>query len=302
VKIRGNLSVLTALARGEEVLVIVLGGGLSCVISLGVLTAFADAGLYRFKAGIAVSGGACNLAALMSDPGKMRSVLDVFEYLACGGFLQLKIGPLGPHLCFDREELIQTLEGKRAHYGLPSLNEKAIAAHPTPFWIVATDHHQVKGVFLDGKTDLFSKLRATMSIPGACSPVEIAGQEVSDGQVSLKAIEAIRKVRTRKVIVILNRPPFDERTWWEQLFTPVITRMALWKESLRLRETAATMDGDFARELRRLERSKRIETLVIHPTLVDDLWPWTNNVLQLRRSFNEAMHFTTRLIERAVAT
>jgi len=300
-QIRGKKSVLTALARGEEVLVIVMGGGMSCVISLGVLAALVRADLHRFKAGIGVSGGACNLAALFSNPEKIESVLEVFEYLACGGFLRLRLGPLGWYLAFNLEELIQTLEGKRSHIGLPALDEANVASQPSPFWVVATDHRSGKGVFLDAKRDLFRKLRATMSVQGVCSPVDMEGRQVSDGQVGLKIGPAIRKVMARKVIVIMNRPPMENRGWWEQMLTPTVTRMALLTESRELREAAATMDFSFSDEVRRLEACKRVETLVIYPDFMEDMWPWTNNVSLLNLSFARARDFTERLVEDARA-
>jgi predicted patatin/cPLA2 family phospholipase len=300
---RGKLSVLTALARGEPVLVIVPGGGTSCVYSLGVIVTLVLANLHRFiKAGIGVSGGAFNLAALFSNPERIETVIEVFEYLAREGFIRLKRRRFGrPYLVFDLEELIQTLEGKRAHLGLPALDEGCIRSHPSPFWVVATKHETGEGEFLDAKSNLFPSLRATASIQGTCAPVSINGVKFSDGQVGMKVGPAIRKVMARKVLIIMSRPPIEERGWAEQMIAPTLTRLALKDETPELREAAAMMDYSFSEELRRIWACQRLETLTIFPDHEEDIWPWTSDPKRLRLAYNTGRNYAERLIERAHA-
>jgi predicted patatin/cPLA2 family phospholipase len=297
---RGNLSVLNALAGGEPVLGVVNGGGYACMIGLGVLVGLKQAGLNRFSAGMGSSGGACILAASFSNPEKLESVPDVFEHLALGGFLRHKWGPLGPYPVFDREELIQTLEGRRAHKGLPALNGEKMKHDPRPFLVVATNNKTGKRVLLDGRPDLFGSLRATLSIQGACAPVKKNGMELSDGQVGMGIGPSVGNL-ARKVLVILNRPPIEERAWWERKFSPSYARVLLRGETPELREAAAKTDTLFSRGLRRLEACPHIETLVIYPNWLENLWPTSGNVPLLRLAYLNARNYTERLIKQARA-
>lgn len=296
---RGKLSVLSALANGESVLIVVLGGGMSCVVSLGVLVALVRANLHsRLRAGIGVSGGACNLAAVFSNPEKIESVMEMYRHMACGGFLSIRWGPLGPHLWFDSEELMHALEGRRSHLGLPALDEKKIMLRPHPFWVAATDHTKGTCVFLNARRRLFRSLRATMAIPGVCEPVIVGGRKLSDGAVGMKIETAVRGAR--RVLVVMNRPPPENRVWWEQMFTPMVTRFALRSESSKLREAAAWMDTDFEEDLRRLEACTHVDTLVVHPT-DPNLFPFCSFWPQLKTAYEDARDFTERLIDEAHA-
>ena len=298
---RGKLSVLSALAGGEQVLIYVNGGGVSCVFSLGVLVSLVRANLNKFAVRYGGSGGALILAASISNPEKLESVLDVFEYLVCGGFLCLKRGPLGfPYPVFDIEELIQTLEGKRAHLGLPALDEEKIRSHPDPFRVAVTDNKTGKGRFLDVKPHVFRALRATASVQGACDPVEMNGREFSDGQVGMKIGPALG-MAVKYVLVIMNRPPIEERAWWEQQFSPMLARILLASETPGLRKAAAEMDTVFSRGLRRLEACSHVETLVLYPNWVEDILPLTSNLPLIRLAYHSGMNATERLIERVHA-
>lgn len=299
---RGKLSVLSALHREEPVLIIVLGGGMASVVSVGVLEALASARLTRFKAGIGVSGGACNLAALYSAPDRMHEVMRVYEHLAYGGFMTWSMGWSGPRIAFDREELLQTLQGERAHLGLPSLNSQVIHNHPSALFFAATVHATGENRLLDGRMNLFQNLAASMAIPGACRPESVNGEELSDGCVSVRVGYSIRKVWARKVLVVMNRVPFEERLWWEQYFTPYITYLALMGCAPQLQNAAAQMEPAFSKDLQRLLECRRIETLVIAPDYTDPyLMPASTYVPELYRGYRRARDFTFDLIERARA-
>ncbi len=297
--IRGKESVLHALRDGEPVLVIVLGGGMSCVFSLGVLVSLVRMNLHRFSHAIGVSGGACNVAALLSNPGEMRSVMKVFEYLARGGFLRLKLGPFGWYVWFDIAELINALEGKVQHEDLPALNEDNVVSHPCSFRVGATDHKTGKGVFLDAKSDLFLKLRITASVQGACSHVTIGTRMLSDGQIGVgKRIGPALGRMAKKVLVIMNRPLIEDRTWWEQQFSPWFTRFLLAAENPEIREAAVKMDNFISRGVRRLEACTHTDTLVISPNWIEDIFPLTNNVPLLGLTFQNAANGIERYAKR----
>lgn len=297
---RGKLSVLSALHDGEPVLVVVLGGGMASVVSLGMLSALSRARLTNFKAGVGISGGACNLAAFYSSPHGMDDVLSVYEHLALGGFLTWRMGIFGPYLSFNIEELVATLQGERTHLGLPSLDKGAIEAHASQLWFGVTRHTTGEGVLLDAKQNLFSALRASMAIQGVCEPEVIDGEALSDGAVGMRVGMAIRKVWARKVLVLMNRMPFHDRTWWEQWFTPYVTRIALLGLAPGLCNNAVRMEESFAEEIRRIENCKRLEMLCIAPDWTDPpLMPWTTSCLSLQTAYVRAQDFTESLCEKA---
>ena len=293
--VRGSITVLKALVRREPVLLVVRGGGMSCVNSLGVLAGFVGENLSQFSGAIAYSGGACNVASLLSSPEKLERVMEVYEYMVREKFFRLSWGIRGLRPVFNLDELIHTLQGKRVEKGLPALDEANIKAHPNPFFVVATNHKDGTGEFLDAKANLFPSLRATLSVQGACPPVMLNGHQVSDGGPGMSVVSAIRKVRTRNVVVIMNRPPVEELTWSEQYCAPFITRVVLAFESRSLREAAALMDVAFSKELRRLEVNKYVKSLFIYPSVAEDVWPYTTNIPLMRRAFENAKTFSEGL-------
>lgn len=299
---RGSLSVLTALARGEQVLLIVMGGGMSCVISLGVLTALVEAQLHtKPKACIGVSGGACNVASMLSHPERIHDAFSVYEHLAQGKFICLRWGMWGPQFTCDIDELIAALRGDRAHIDLPSLRHDRLIAQPIPFWTVATHAHTGAGVFLDAKVNLFESLRASMAIPRVCDPVTVGDTTLLDGAIGMRVGPSIRKVMARNVLVVMNRPPPGSRGWLEEFMTPWVTRMALMGAHPELVEAAVAVDTAFADELTRLEACTRLKTLVIHPDMGEPLQPWTSWVPLLRHGYTSAHEYTLRLIDEACA-
>jgi predicted patatin/cPLA2 family phospholipase len=299
---RGDVSVLTALARGEPVLVVVLGGGMSCVVSLGVLVALVQAGLHtKPKAYIGVSGGACNIASLLSTPESIGTAMQVYEYMAEGKFLAVRWSPWGPYLSFNIGELLAALSGERAHLDLPTLNPTRVTAQSIPFWAAATHAHTGRGAFFDARKDLYTAIRASMSIPGVCDPVIIDGEQYLDGFIGMKMVSAIGKTRARKVLVIMNRPPPGSRGWWEEAFSQTVTRMALGASSPAFREAGARMDSVYAAELERLYACARFKSLVIYPDDAEPVMPWSVSISLLRTGYTHALEYTTRLIDQSKA-
>lgn len=298
---RGNLSVLTALARGEDVTVIVLGGGLSCVVSLGVLVSFVLARIFTPKAVVGFSGGACNGAAAITNPEKIEQVIDVYRHIAYGGFLTMKYTWWGmPYLAFDLEELLATLKGEREHRGLPRLDHDRVPANR--FFVGVTEHETGRGHVFPAHDNLFTWLEASMSIQGARKPVAIGGVNFSDGAVGGKIGMSIRKVWARRVIVLMNRVPPEERWWFEKTFTPMITRAMLWGEPHELREAAVRMDDDLAIEMSRLGACERIQSLFIAPDLTDPyLLPQTAVPFMLELGYERGKQFGEKLVEMAHA-
>lgn len=299
---RGDLAVLTALSRGEPVLVYVNGGGPSCVFSLGVFLALEHAGLnHRIAARYGSSGGGINAAASVSNPKQLESVLDVYKYLVSGNFFRLQWDGFSRfRIAFDIDELFHVLEGRRLDQGLPALDGDKIRQHTAPLRVAVTDSKSGRGRFVDVKKDVFQLLRATASIQGACAPVSLGGREVGDGDVGKKIGPAYARA-AKHVLVILNRPPMEERTWWEQWLSPLLMRMVLAGETEELRQAAAGMDQSFSRGLRRLEACKSVKTLVVYPDLLEDFVPLSANTAGLEYSMHNAMHNALRLIKLARA-
>lgn len=300
-RFRGDLSLLKELSRGEPVTVIVMGGGQTCVVSLGILVAWVMARIFRPKAVVGFSGGACNGAAALTNPEEIHRVMDVYRHIVYGGFLTVRYTWYGmPYLAFDLEELLASLRGEREHLHLPRIKHEKLSAGR--FFVGVTEHANGKGRIVPAHADLFTWLEATMSIQGVRDPVSIDGVRFSDGAVGGKIGMSVRKVWARKVIVLMNRVAPEDRWWWEKVLTPHITRALLHSESTDLREAAVRMDDDLSIEIERIGRCERIRSLFIEPDLSDPyLLPHANHPTVLELAYRRAVDYGEKLMQLAHA-
>ena len=290
---RGDLTVLKGLSDYRtRTAIVVMGGGMSCVVSLGVLVALVVARLTKFRRAVGVSGGACNIAGLMS--GNIDQVFGVFEHLARTGCITMRwTNWWGWQMSFDRDKLMRILS--------EMLDVEAIKNDPRRFFTVAT-RVDGSGKFLDGNAHPLDAIRATVSIQGACDPVTIDGEVLGDGMPGFKIPDAMRKVRAKQVIFVTNRYPVEQRWWFEQLITPHLYRLALASETQAVRQAAIDTDMVFEKHVDRIVCCKRIRALHIFPGAGDpDLTSSTSDVAQLKIGFNRAREGALRLIDKALA-
>jgi predicted patatin/cPLA2 family phospholipase len=260
-----------------------------------------EANLNTFAVRYGASGGGINFAASIAHPRALASVFDVYRHLVEGGHIGFQCDYVGRmKVVFNIDELFHVLQGRRTELGLPALDAERVRVDPAPFRVAVTDRKTGRGRFLDVKRDVFKRLRATAAIQGACDPVKENGREVGDGDVDKPIGPGFARL-AKHVLVILNRPPIEERTWWEQVLAPMITRLVLANETHELRETAANMDWTFSKRLKRLMHSKKVRTLVLYPDLADDLFSLTGYVPSMARAMETARNDMERLLVRAHA-
>lgn len=299
---RGSLKVLSALAHGDDVTVIDKGGGMACVVSLGVYEAIANAISGHFKGALLASGGACNFSGFETNRQNVGAAMNVYRHIALGRFIKWKWGPLGPYLIFDREELIEALKGNRAHLGLPAIDEEKIKKSPTKINIVVTNHETGEGVLRDARDgSLFDLLKQTTSIPAVCDPVKSDKGLMSDGAVGMSKLSQIMEMRARYVLIIMSTPPPDWFWEWYMPIDAVRTEMylALWHRALtpEMRKSIAWMDTNYLKEIKRLMDSPHLEVLVIHPTIT--IPPWCANLPLLEMMHIQSRDYVENLLEKA---
>lgn len=239
----GDTRVLSAIAAGESTLVIVLGGAVSCVVSLGVLHALMQYGrLERVRKFLGVSGGACNVAALLDNPDGLDRVLDVYKHVAREGIIGFKWFGRKWGVNIDIDALLRILQGN--HAGLPWLNEQRISARNVRFHVAVTDRQSAKCYFPDAKHDLFDALGASMRVPVGGNRAAMPGTflELVDGAVGFDTVKAIRALRAPNVLIIMNRVLSSRRWWAERKFGPRLASYTLRSETLALQKAAECMD------------------------------------------------------------
>lgn len=288
--------------RGDHkrpLVIILPGGALSCVVSLGMLMALVDAGLDPRNLVIySVSGGYG--VALGYAAGCLEKVLPVFLHLAAKGHIGRRAwGLRGFRL--NLEELFRILAEGDESLGFPGISLKAIQQHPVTLRTVLTDYEGVNGVIVDGKQDVFNLVRAAMAIPGLREPVLHNGRLVLDGgctKWSLPVWPAIKGQRPRAVIVLGNQPILGTvpKTWFEQLMLPFALGGLLWSVPPLLRKTIIESYVQEAEGLRRLEKL-HTPCIGIVPCAADPrIFPWTENPADLQRAHDAAYAFGANLL------
>jgi NTE family protein len=116
-----------------------------------------------------------------------------------------------PKLMFETSLTVKALTpGKRVEALLGELiTAQDFSMLDIPFAAVATDLHTGERVVMDGG-DLFSAVRASMSIPGVFPPVERDGRVLVDGQfVDPVPVSLCREMGADAVIAVDINPPND---------------------------------------------------------------------------------------------
>lgn len=289
---RGSLEVLSALIAGKPVVVCAEGGGNRCVASIGVLEGLART-RREPKAYVGVSGSAFNVAG--SATKQIEGVFEVYAALTRDKCLSLEwifSWPYGWSLRFqfDREKLLRRVEEL---LDIPALRESTSAVR------AAVLHYDTgDGSWLDLKENTIENLRATVSIPNVCEPVEHERGRFVDGM-RIPITPAIRTFWARHVLIIRNRAQW----WFEEQLYPYLAHASLWSLPSGLRAAVANADWMFQTELERVRACARIKYLEIGPDFTDPfLYPWSDDVELMNVMRMNAREFTIRLIGEADRT
>jgi predicted patatin/cPLA2 family phospholipase len=215
-----------AAPRRARTAIVVEGGAMRGIFSVGVLDVLLERGFEPFDLAIGVSAGACNLASHVArQEGRNRRCY--FDLMARREFIDLRRALRGGSIV-DLDWLWERLAATEP------LDAAAIAAravHPekrVELVVVATSLASGDPVYLRPGADVLSDaLKASCALPGLYRrDVAVAGEALVDGGVSdpIPAEEAYR-LGARRILVVRSRPAaFVKTNGWSARLTPLIWR------------------------------------------------------------------------------
>jgi predicted patatin/cPLA2 family phospholipase len=181
---------------------VVQGGGMRGIYSMGALSALEDRGLSNaFTSVTGSSAGAINAAYLLA--GQANAAVNVYvDELSNRNF----VNPLRVTRMVDIDFMVDVALKQRC-----PLDVAAVRASSTRLNIVLTDAETAQPVVVDGRDeryDIYELFRATAALPGLYGKrISIDGRDYVDGAV-VDAIpaEVVREASHDLVIAILTRP------------------------------------------------------------------------------------------------
>jgi predicted patatin/cPLA2 family phospholipase len=181
--------------------IVVAGGAMRGVFSVGVLDVFLESGFEPFDLAIGVSAGACNLAShLARQRGRNRR--SYFDLMTTREFIDLRRA-LRRGSIVDLDWLWATLALREP------LDVAAIERAPVEFVVVATSALSGEPVYLrPGPSEMFDALKGSCALPGLYrGRVSVGGVPLVDGGVSdpIPIEEAYRR-GARRILVVRSRP------------------------------------------------------------------------------------------------
>lgn len=187
---------------------VVQGGGMRGVYSMGALTAIEDAGLRNaFGLVVGASAGAINAAYLLS--GQAHAAVNVYvELLSNRRF----INPLRAWRIVDIDYMVD----QALKVDLP-IDLKALTTSPTRLEVVLTDADSAEPFVVSNRdvgVDFYEVIRATAALPSLYNKrVALNGRSYVDGGAS-DAVPVVRAVDAgaTRVVAVLTRAPGFRRT------------------------------------------------------------------------------------------
>ncbi len=181
--------------------IVVEGGAMRGVFSVGVLDVFLESGFEPFDLAIGVSAGACNLAShLARQRGRNRR--SYFDLMTKREFIDVRRA-LSRGSVVDLDWLWATLALREP------LDVAAIEKASVEFVVVATSAHSGEPVYLlPGPGEMFDALKGSCALPGLYRGiVSVGGVPLVDGGVSdpIPIEEAYRR-GARRILVVRSRP------------------------------------------------------------------------------------------------
>jgi predicted patatin/cPLA2 family phospholipase len=199
---------------------VVEGGAMRGVFSVGVLDVFLERGFEPFDLAIGVSAGACNLAShLARQQGRNRRCY--FDLMTRREFIDLRRFALRRSVV-DLDWLWDELAAREP------LDVGAIAQAPVEFVVVATSARTGLPVYLrPSPADMFDALKGSCALPGLYrGRVSVGGESLFDGGVTdpIPIEEAIRR-GARRIVVVRSRPAaFVKTDGWPSRVSAMLLR------------------------------------------------------------------------------
>jgi predicted patatin/cPLA2 family phospholipase len=206
---------------GSRAAIVVEGGAMRGIFSVGVLDVFLERGFEPFDLAVGVSAGACNLASHVARQAgrNWRAYFDLMtrrEFIDVGR--ALRRGSI-----VDLDWLWATLAEREP------LDVAAIGRSPVEFVVVATSAATGVPVYMrPGASDMFDALRGSCALPGLYrGAVSLEGVSLVDGGVSdpIPVAEAYRR-GARRILVIRSRPHsvIKKTSMLSSILTPLFFR------------------------------------------------------------------------------
>jgi predicted patatin/cPLA2 family phospholipase len=199
---------------------VVEGGAMRGIFSVGVLDVFMERGFSPFDLAIGASAGACNLAShVAGQDGRNRRTY--FDLMTRREFIDVRRAALG-RSAVDLDWLWATLATREP------LDVRAVVANKTQLVIVATSARTGEPVYLPPREeDLFDVLKGSCALPGLYKgTVSVGGEPIIDGGVSdpIPVEEAYRR-GARRIVVVRSRPAtFVKKNGWSSRLSAALVR------------------------------------------------------------------------------
>jgi predicted patatin/cPLA2 family phospholipase len=185
----------------ERAAIVVEGGAMRGIFSVGVLDVFLERGFDPFDLAIGVSAGACNLASHVARQAG-RNWRAYFDLMTRRDFIDLRRALTGGSVV-DLDWLWTALAEREP------LDVAAILRSASELVVVATSASTGEPVyFRPGLEDMFDLLRGSCALPGLYrGSVSVDGATIVDGGVSdpIPVAEAYRR-GARRILVVRSRP------------------------------------------------------------------------------------------------
>jgi predicted patatin/cPLA2 family phospholipase len=204
----------------QRAAIVVEGGAMRGIFSVGVLDVFLERGFEPFDLAIGASAGACNLASHLARQSG-RNARCYFDLMTRREFIDVRRA-LGRRSIVDLDWLWNQLAEREP------LDVGAIASSPVEFVVVATSADTGDPVYLRPEpARMLAALKASCALPGLYrARVEVDGVDLFDGGVSdpVPAEQAYR-LGARRILVIRSRPAaFVKEGGWSARLTPLLFR------------------------------------------------------------------------------
>ncbi|MGH7272358.1 MAG: patatin-like phospholipase family protein [Polyangiaceae bacterium] len=200
--------------------IVVEGGAMRGIFSVGVLDLLLERGFEPFDLAIGASAGACNLASHVTrQEGRNRR--SYFDLMTRSEFIDVRRGVLGRSIV-DLDWLWDALAAK------DPLDVSAIGASRVEFIVAATSALSGEPVYLrPGPSDMFDALKGSCALPGLYRRrIVVGGVPLVDGGVSdpIPVEEAYRR-GARRIFVVRSRPAeYVKTTGWSSWITRALFR------------------------------------------------------------------------------
>ena len=210
--------------------IVVEGGAMRGIFSVGVLDVFLERGFEPFDLAIGASAGACNLASHVArQEGRNRRCY--FDLMTRREFIDMRRMARGRSVV-DLDWLWAALAER------DPLDVAAIAANPIEFVVVATSGRSGEPLyFRPGPDRTFDILKGSCALPGLYrGRVNEEGEPLIDGGVSdpIPVEEAYRR-GARRILVIRSRPAGYVKTggWSSRLSSFFLRNQPVVAEAMR---------------------------------------------------------------------